>query len=75
MRIRVLFLAESMKKKLTMVNFPTLLCDGSMDKCYRSVYVAFAGPKTGKPTPAFLEVVASFESQDTTRLKKAIINT
>ena len=39
------------------------------------VYVAFAGSKTGKPTPAFFEVVASFESQDTTRLKKVIINT
>ena len=39
------------------------------------VYVAFADPETGKPTLAFLEVVAPSESQDAPELRKAIIDT
>ena len=38
------------------------------------VYVAFADPETGKPTLAFLEVVAPSESQDAPELRKAIRN-
>ena len=60
------------KKKLTLVDFLAVLCDGSTEK---SVMEQEAIPETGKPTPAFLEVVAPSESIDAPELKKAIIDT
>ena len=60
------FFEESVKKKLTMVSFLAILCDGSTDRSVREqevVYVAFADPEAGKPTLAFL-VVAPSESQN-----------
>ena len=70
------FFEENVKKKLTIVNFLGVLCDGSTDKSVMEqevVYVAFADPETGKPTLAFFEVVAPSESQDVPGLKKVIV--
>ena len=72
------FFEQNVKKKLTMVNFLAVLCDGSTDKSSMKqevVYVTFADPETGNPTLTFLEVAAPSESQDAPGLKKAIIDT
>ena len=61
------FLQEEFEKKLTMVNFLPVLCNGSIDKSVSEqeiVFVAFADPGTRKPSFVFFEVIAPSKSQD-----------
>lgn len=61
------FLREEFEKKLTMVNFLPVLCNGSIDKSVSEqeiAYVAFADPETRKPSFVFFEVIAPSKSQD-----------
>ena len=58
---------EEFEKKLTMVNFLPVLCNGSIDKSVSEqeiVFVAFADPETRKPSFVFFEVIAPSKSQD-----------
>ena len=60
------FYEENLKKKLSMVNFLVVLCDGSIGKNvmeHKVVYIAYADPETVKPTLTFFEVAAPSESQ------------
>ena len=60
------FYEENLKKKLSMVNFLVVLCDGSIGKNvmkHKVVYIVYADPETGKPTLTFFEVAAPSESQ------------
>ena len=69
---------ENIKKKLHLVNFIAILCDGSTDNSaieQEVLYVIFTDPETFKSTMKFLEVVAPADSQDALDLKKAIFAT
>ena len=69
-----IFLKENAKKKLMMVNFLTVLCDGSKDKSVMEqevAYVAFIDPETGKPALVFFEVVAPSKNKDALGLKES----
>ena len=69
---------ENVKKKLHLVNFIAILCDGSTDNSIieqEVLYVIFPEPETFKPTMKFFEVVAPADSQDAPSLKKAIFAT
>ena len=69
---------ESVKKKLELVNFITVLCSGSTDNSVieqEVLYVIFVDPDTFKPTIKFFEVVAPADSQDAPGLKDAIKET
>ena len=69
---------ETVKKKLELVNFIAVLCDGSTDNSVTEqevLYVIFVDPETFKPTIKFLEVVTPSDSQDTPGLKDAITAT
>ena len=66
---------ENVKKKLDLVNFIAVLCDGSTDSSITEqecIYIIFVDPETSKPTIKFFEVVAPSESQDAPGLKRAI---
>ena len=66
---------ENVKKKLHLVNFIAILCDGSTDNSIieqEVLYVIFTDPETFKPTMKFFEVVAPADSQDAPGLKTAI---
>ena len=66
---------ESVKKKLELVNFIAVLCDGSTDNSVieqEDLYVIFVDPGIFKPIIKFFEVVAPADSQDTPGLKDAI---
>ena len=66
---------ENVKKKLHLVNFIAILCDGSTDNSVieqEVLYVIFTDPETFKPTMKFFEVVPPADSQDVPGLKKAI---
>lgn len=65
--LQSIFLREEFEKKLTMVNFLPVLCNGSIDKSVSEqeiAYVAFADPETRKPSFVFFEVIAPSKSQD-----------
>ena len=69
---------ENVKKKLHLVNFIAILCDGSTDNSVieqEVLYVIFTDPETFKPTMKFFEVVATADSQDAPGLKNAIFAT
>ena len=66
---------EKVNKKLHLVNFIIILCDGSTDNSIieqEVLYVIFTDPETFKPTMKFFEVVPPADSQDVPGLKKAI---
>ena len=66
---------ENVKKKLHLVNFIAILCDGSTDNSVieqEVLYVIFTDPETFKPTMKFFEVVAT---ADAPGLKNAIFAT
>ena len=68
----------TVKKKLELVNFIAVLCDGSTDNSVTEqevLYVIFVDPETFKPTIKFLEVVTPSDSQDAPGLKDAITAT
>ena len=72
------FFEETVKKKLKLVNFITVLCDGSTGNSVTEqevLYVIFVDPETFKPTIEFLEVVMPSDSQDAPGLKDAITAT
>ena len=67
---------ENVKKKLHLVNFIAILCDGSTDNSVieqEVLYVIFTDPETFKPTMKFFEVVAPADSQDAPGLKNPIL--
>ena len=67
---------ENVKKKLHLVNFIAILCDGSTDNSIieqEVLYVIFTDPETFKPTMKFFEVVAPADSQDAPGLKNPIL--
>ena len=67
---------ENVKKKLHLVNFIAILCDGSTDNSIieqEVLYVIFPEPETFKPTMKFFEVVAPADSQDAPGLKNPIL--
>ena len=69
---------ENVKKKLHLVNFIAILCDGSTDNSVieqEVLYVIFTDPETFKPTMKFFEVIAPADSQDAPGLKNAIFAT
>ena len=69
---------ENVKKKLHLVNFIAILCDGSTDNSVieqEVLYVIFTDPETFKPTMKFFEFVAPTDSQDPPGLKNAIFAT
>ena len=69
---------ENVKKKLHLVNFIAILCDGSTDNSVieqEVLYVIFTDPETFKPTMKFFEVLAPADSQDAPGLKSAIFAT
>ena len=69
---------ENVKKKFYLVNFITILCDGSTDNSIieqEVLYVIFTDPETFKPTMKFFEVVAPADSQDAPGLKNPIFAT
>ena len=69
---------ENVKKKLHLVNFIAILCDGSTDNSIieqEVLYVIFTDPETFKPTMKFFEVVAPADSQDAPGLKNPIFAT
>ena len=64
---------ENVKKKLHLVNFIAILCDGSTDNSVieqEVLYVIFTDPETFKPTMRFFKVFAPADSQDAPGLKK-----
>ena len=66
------------KKKLHLVNFIAILCDGSTDNSVieqEVLYVIFTDPETFKPTMKFFEVVATADCQNAPGLKNAIFAT
>ena len=68
---------EKMKKKLELVNFISILCDGSTDKSITEqevIYVIFVDPETNLPVMKFFEVAAPESSQDAVGLKETIIS-
>ena len=69
---------ENVKKKLHLVNFIAILCDGLTDNNVieqEVLYVIFTDPETFKPSMTFFEVVTPADSQDAPRLKNAIFAT
>ena len=63
---------KNKKKKLHLVNFIAILCDGSTDNSaieQEVLHVIFVDPETFKPTMKFSEVVAPADSQDAPGLK------
>ena len=57
---------ETVKKKLELVNFIVVLCDGSTDNSVTKqevLYIIFVDPQTFKPTIKFLEVVMPSDGQ------------
>ena len=69
---------ENVKKKLHLVNFIAILCDGSTDNSVieqEVLYVIFTDPETFKPTMKFFEFVAPTDSQDPPGLKNTIFAT
>ena len=69
---------KNVKKKLHLVNFIAIFCDGSTDNSIIEQevwYVIFTDPETSKPTMKFFEVVAPADSQDVPGLKSAIFAT
>ena len=69
---------ETVKKKVELVNFITVLCYGLTDNSVTAqevLYIIFVDPETFKPTIKFLEVVMPSNSQDTLGLKDAITAT
>ena len=68
---------QETRKKLELVNFVAILCDGSTDKSITEqevVYVIYTDPETFQTTMKFFEVIAPSESQDAPGLKQAIID-
>lgn len=68
---------ENMKKKLELVNFISILCDGSTDKSITEqevIFVIFVDPETNLPVMKFFEVAAPENSQDAVGLKDSIIS-
>ena len=71
------FFQEDVKKKIEVVNFITILCDGSTDKSITEqeiIYVIYVDPDTNLPVMNFFETAASENSQDAPDLKEAIIS-
>ena len=63
---------ENVKKKLHLVNFIAILCDGSTDNSAierEVLYVTFTDPETFKPPMKFGEVVAPTNNQNAPGLK------
>ena len=70
--------AENMKKKLELVNFISILCDGSTDKSIteqEAIYVVFLDPVTNLPTLKFFEVAEPEKTQNAEGLHDAILST
>ena len=68
---------ENMKKKLELVNFISILCDGSTDKSIteqEAIFVVFLDPVTNFPSLKFFEVAAPEKSQDAQGLHDAFID-
>ena len=69
---------ETVKKKLELVNFIAVLCDGLADNSVTEqevLYIIFVDLETFKPTIKFLEAVTPSDSQDALGLKEAITAT
>ena len=69
---------ENTKKKLDLVNFISILCDGSTDKSIteqEAIFVVFLDPVTNFPSLKFFEVAAPEKSQDAQGLHDAILST
>ena len=69
---------ENVKKKFHLVNFITILRDGSTDNSVieqRVLYLIFTDPETFKPTMKFFEIVAPADSEDAPGLKNTIFAT
>ena len=69
---------ENMKKKLELVNFISILCDGSTDKSIteqEAIFVVFLDPVANLPSFKFFEVAAPENSQDAQGLHDAILST
>ena len=69
---------ENVKKKLHLINFIAILCDGLTDDSVieqEVLYVTFTDPETFKPTMKFFQVLAPIDSQDVPGLKNAIFAT
>ena len=69
---------EDIQKKMELVNFIAVLCDGSTNKSIteqRVIYVIYVDLKTNLSVIKFFEIAAPENSQDAPGLKKAIIST
>ena len=69
---------ENIKKKIHLVNFIAILCDGSTDSSVieqEVLYVIFTNRGKFKQTLKFFEVIAPADSQDAPGLKNAIFAT
>ena len=68
---------ENTKRKLQIVHFISILCDGSTDKSVTEqevIFVIFVDPEKNLPVMKFFEVAAPENSQDAIGLKSAIIS-
>ena len=66
-RISEYLFEENIKKKIHLVNFIAILCDGSTDSSVigqEVLYVIFTDPETSKLTMSFFKVVSPADSQD-----------
>ena len=71
------FFQEDIQKKMELVNFIAVLCDGSTNKSiteHEVIYVIYVDPKTNLPVMKFFKIAALENSQDAPGLKEAIIS-
>ena len=71
------FFQEVIQKKMELVNFIAVLCDGSTNKSiteHEVIYVIYVDPKTNLPVMKFFKIAALENSQDAPGLKEAIIS-
>ena len=68
------FSQKDVKKKIEMVNFIAVLCDGSTDKSItkqKVIYIIYMDLDTNMPVMNFFETAAPENSQDAPGLKEA----
>ena len=71
------FFQEDVKKKIKVVNFIAILCDGSTNKGMTEqevIYVIYVDPDINMPVMNFFEIAAPENSQDAPGLKETIIS-
>ena len=71
------FFQKDVKKKIKVVNFIAILCDGSTDKSITEqevIYVIYVDPDTNLPVMNFFKICAPENSRDAPGLKEAIIS-